>query len=265
MRWLTRIYNTLTRRLEEFEPRNEGEVKIYVCGPTVYDHSHIGHARTWIAFDMIVRYLRHKGYKVRYLVNITDIDDKIIRRANEIGEDPARLAEKFEKEFHEDIRVLGLLEADNYPRVTEHIPDIIEMIRVLISKGFAYEVEGDVYFDVKRVPDYGKLSNQSLEDLQAGARVEVDEKKRNPADFALWKRAKAAEPSWPSPWGKGRPGWHIECSVMSSKYLGDEIDIHGGGRDLIFPPSRERDRTVRGLLRQEAICEILDAYRIPND
>jgi len=235
VRWLTRIYNTLTRRLEEFEPRNEGEVKIYVCGPTVYDHSHIGHARTWIAFDMIVRYLRHKGYKVRYLVNITDIDDKIIRRANEIGEDPARLAEKFEKEFHEDIGVLGLLEADNYPRVTEHIPDIIEMIRVLISKGFAYEVEGDVYFDVTRVPDYGKLSNQSLEDLQAGARVEVDEKKRNPADFALWKRAKAAEPSWPSPWGKGRPGWHIECSAMSSKYLGDEIDIHGGGRDLIFP------------------------------
>ena len=225
----------MTRRLEEFEPRNDGEVKIYVCGPTVYDHSHIGHARTWIAFDIIVRYLRHKGYEVRYLVNITDIDYKIIRRANEIGENPARLAEKFEREFHEDIRTLGLLEADNYPRVTEHISDIIEMIKGLISKGFAYEVEGGIYFDVTRVPDYGKLSNQSLEDLQAGARVEVDEKKRDPADFALWKRAKAGEPSWPSPWGRGRPGWHIECSVMSSKYLGNEIDIHGGGRDLVFP------------------------------
>ncbi len=225
----------MTRRLEEFEPRNDGEVKIYVCGPTVYDHSHIGHARTWIAFDMIVRYLRYKGFKVRYLVNITDVDDKIIRRANEIGEDPVRLAEKFEQAFHEDIRALGLLEADSYPRVTEHIPDIVDTIRVLISKGFAYEVEGDVYFDVTRIPDYGKLSNQSLEDLQAGARVEVDEKKRNPADFALWKRAKAGEPSWPSPWGTGRPGWHIECSVMSSKYLGNQIDIHGGGRDLIFP------------------------------
>lgn len=208
---------------------------MYVCGPTVYDYSHIGHARTYIAFDTIVRYLRHIGYKVRCIVNITDVDDKIIRRANEIGEDPLKLAKKFEETFHEDMKALGLLEAERYPRVTEHITDIIEMVETLVSRGCAYEVEGNIYFDVTQVPDYGKLSNQSIEDLQAGARVEVEENKRNPMDFALWKRAKEGEPSWDSPWGKGRPGWHIECSAMSRKYLGSEIDIHGGARDLIFP------------------------------
>ena len=230
-----KIFNTLTREIEEFRPKSDKEVKKYVCGPTVYDYCHIGHARTWIAFDMIVRYLRHKGYNVKYIVNITDIDDKIIRRANEIGMDPLRLAEEYELAFHEDLEALGLLRADIYPKVSEHINDIIKMIENLISRGFAYEVEGDVYFDVTRVPDYGKLSNQSLKEIQVGARVEADKKKRNPADFALWKSAKEGEPSWTSPWGTGRPGWHIECSVMSSKYLGSEIDIHGGGRDLIFP------------------------------
>jgi cysteinyl-tRNA synthetase len=230
-----RIFNTLTREVEEFKPKSNKEVNMYVCGPTVYDYCHIGHARTWIAFDMIVRYLRHKGYNVKYIVNITDIDDKIIRRANEIGADPLRLAEEYELAFHKDLEALGLLKADTYPKVTEHINDITKMIENLISRGSAYEVEGDVYFDVTRVPDYGKLSNQSLKEMQVGARVEVDKKKRNPADFALWKSAKAGEPSWTSPWGTGRPGWHIECSVMSSKYLGSEIDIHGGGRDLIFP------------------------------
>ncbi len=229
------VYNTLTREIEEFQPRDDREVKMYVCGPTVYDYCHIGHARTWIAFDMLVRYLRHRGYKVDYVVNITDIDDKIVRRASEIGEDPLKLAKKFEEAFHEDVRTLGLLEADSYPRVTEHITDIVEMIEELVHKGYAYEVDGDVYFDVTRVTDYGKLSNQSLEDLQAGARVEVDEKKKHPADFALWKKAKEGEPSWVSLWGRGRPGWHIECSAMSSKHLGGQIDIHGGGRDLIFP------------------------------
>ena len=231
----TRIFNTLTRELEEFKTRSSKEVRMYVCGPTVYDYSHIGHARTYIAFDTVVRYLLHRGYKVRYIVNITDVDDKIIRRANEVGEDPARLAKRFEQCFREDMKALGLLEAERYPRVTEHITDIIEMIKALVSKGFAYEVKGNIYFDITRVQDYGKLSNQPIEDLQAGARVEVDKYKRNPVDFALWKKAKEGEPSWNSPWGKGRPGWHIECSAMSCKYLGNEIDIHGGARDLVFP------------------------------
>ncbi len=232
-----RLYSTLTRKKEEFVPLREGKVGIYVCGPTVYDYPHIGHARTYIAFDVLVRYLRWKGYDVTYVVNITNVDDKIISRAMELGKDPMELADEFEKIFHEDMAALGLLEADFYPRVTEHIEDIIRLIRRLVDKGCAYVSDGGVYFSVEKVRDYGKLSRQSLEDMIAGARVEVDKSKRHPMDFALWKSAKEGEEkvSWDSPWGRGRPGWHIECSAMSTKYLGETIDIHGGAVDLIFP------------------------------
>jgi cysteinyl-tRNA synthetase len=206
-----------------------------VCGPTVYDYSHIGHAKTYTAFDLITRYLKYKGYSVKYVINITDIDDKIIKRANESGMDAMDLAEKFEQVFHDDMRALGIQDADVYPTVSGHIPEIIEIIQTLLKKGFAYVVDGDVYFSVNQVEDYGKLSQQSLDTIKSGARVSVDERKKNPADFALWKQSKEGEPSWSSPWGQGRPGWHIECSAMSTKYLGQQIDIHGGGRDLIFP------------------------------
>jgi len=230
-----KVYNTLTKRIEEFEPLEDRLVKIYVCGPTVYDYTHVGHARTYIAFDVIVRYLRYKGYKVKYVVNITDIDDKIIRRARELNISPKELARKFEEEFFEDMKALGLIKADYYPRVTEHISDIIKVVRRLVEKGYAYVAGGSVYFDVTKFPDYGKLSGQTLEQIKAGARIEPDPNKRHPADFALWKKAKEGEPYWDSPWGPGRPGWHIECTVMSMKYLGEQIDIHGGGTDLIFP------------------------------
>jgi len=230
-----KVFNTLTRRMEVLKPLRDNAVGIYVCGPTVYDHSHIGHARTYIAFDVIVRYLRYKGFEVKYVVNITNIDDKIINRAKEVKEDPLKLADKFEEAFFDDVKALGIEQADVYPRVTDHIPEVIKMIQTLIEKGFAYVVNGDVYFDVRKVTDYGKLSHQSLEDVKAGARVDVSEKKRFPVDFALWKAFKSGEPSWDSPWGKGRPGWHIECSVMSMKYLGPQFDIHGGAQDLIFP------------------------------
>jgi len=221
--------------MEVFKPICDNVVGIYVCGPTVYDYSHIGHARTYIAFDVIVRYLKYKGFEVKYVVNITNIDDKIINRAKELEEDPLKLADKFEEAFFDDVKALGIEQADVYPRVTDHIPEIIKMVQTLIEKGFAYIVNGDVYFDVRKVPDYGRLSHQSLEDVKAGARVDVGKKKRFPVDFALWKSSKPAEPSWDSPWGKGRPGWHIECSVMSMKYLGPQFDIHGGAQDLIFP------------------------------
>ena len=231
-----KVYNTLTGKLEELKPLSQNNtIRIYVCGPTVYDHMHIGHARTYIAFDIIVRYLKYRGYNVKYVMNITNIDDKIIRRAKELGMNPLELATLYEKYFIEDCRRLRLLKPDIMPRVTEHISDIIEVIEKLIEKGFAYVVDGDVYFDVTKFPDYGKLSKQSLDAIKAGARVEVNERKRHPADFALWKKAKEGEPSWDSPWGKGRPGWHIECSVMSIKYLGEQFEIHGGGTDLIFP------------------------------
>ena len=231
------LYNTLTRRKEEFVPLEEGKVGIYVCGPTVYDYPHIGHARTYIAFDVLVRYLRWKGYKVTYVVNITNVDDKIIARAKELGKDPRELADDFERIFHEDMAALGLVRADFYPRVTDHIEDIIRLVEKLVEKGYAYVSRGSVYFSVEKVKDYGKLSRQSLEDMIAGARVEVDKSKRHPMDFALWKRAKEGEKdvAWDSPWGRGRPGWHIECSAMSTKYLGETLDIHGGARDLIFP------------------------------
>jgi len=220
---------------EIFTPFEKDEVGMYVCGPTVYDESHIGHARTYVSFDVILRYLRFKGYKVRYIVNITDIEDKIIIRANERGEDPITLAHRYEKSFHEDMKALGVIKAEAYPRVSDYIKDIISTVQTIIEKGYAYEVDGDIYFDIEKLDDYGKLSHQSQEALKAGARIEVDERKKNPADFTLWKRSKKNEPGWPSPWGMGRPGWHIECSVMSIKHLGEQFEIHGGGSDLLFP------------------------------
>jgi len=230
-----KVYDTMRGEVVPFKPIEEGRVGIYVCGPTVYDSSHIGHARTYIAFDIIVRYLTYRGYEVKYIVNITDIDDKIIKRAQEYNVDPMDLARKFEKSFLEDMESLNLEKALVYPRVSDHIPEVIKMVRVLMEKGYAYQVNGDVYFDVTRSSSLGKLSHQSLNEALAGARVEVDERKKNPADFALWKSSKKGEPSWESPFGKGRPGWHIECSAMSMKYLGEQFDIHGGARDLIFP------------------------------
>jgi cysteinyl-tRNA synthetase len=230
-----RVYNTLTKRKEEFRPLRDNEVRMYVCGPTVYDYTHLGHARTYIAFDVIRRYLEHRGYTVLMVMNFTDIDDKIIKRANETGEDPKELAERFLRYFLEDMKALKVKPADIYPRVTEHIEDIIEFVRKLQEKGYAYEGSDGVYFEVQRFKDYGKLSGIKLDELRKGARVEPGEGKRNPEDFALWKKAKPGEPKWSSPWGEGRPGWHIECSTMSTKYLGESFDIHGGGNDLIFP------------------------------
>ncbi len=208
---------------------------MYVCGPTVYDYPHIGHARTYMAFDALVRYLRRKDYRVTYVMNITNVDDKIINRARESGEDPQSLADKFESIFFEDMLALGISKADFHPRVTDHMDGIIDTIGRIIRNGYAYVADGDVYFSVGKVKDYGKLSHQSMKELIAGARVEPSEKKKDPMDFALWKSAKEGEPFWESPWGRGRPGWHIECSTMSSKYLGDQFDIHGGALDLIFP------------------------------
>ncbi|WP_461864316.1 cysteine--tRNA ligase [Thermococcus sp.] len=230
-----RVYNTLTKQKEEFRPLREGEVRMYVCGPTVYDYTHLGHARTYVAFDVIRRYLEHKGYMVLMVMNFTDIDDKIIRRANETGEDPKELAEKFLRYFLEDMTALKIKPADIYPRVTEHIEEIIDFVRKLEDRGYAYEGSDGVYFEVQKFGDYGKLSGIKVEELRQGARVEPGEGKKNPEDFALWKKAKPGEPKWPSPWGEGRPGWHIECSTMSTKYLGEQFDIHGGGNDLIFP------------------------------
>ena len=225
----------MSGELEVFTPFKNNEVGMYVCGPTVYDESHIGHARTYVSFDVILRYLRFKGYKVKYIVNITDIEDKIIKRANEKGEDPIELAHKYEREFHEDMKALGVIKADSYPRVSDYIKDITLMVLTLVEKGYAYEVEGDVYFNIAKLDDYGKLTHQSPEALKAGARIDIDERKKNPSDFALWKTSKKNEPGWSSPWGIGRPGWHIECSVMSIKHLGEQFEIHGGGTDLLFP------------------------------
>lgn len=230
-----RIYNTMTQRKEVFEPLREGRVTMYSCGPTVYDYFHIGNARAFVIPDCIRRYLEYKGYEVTYVQNLTDVDDKIIKRAIDEGISPEEVAARYSEAFFQDIRKLGIKEADVYPRATEHIPQIIELIKTLIEKGFAYVVGGDVFYDVTKFPDYGKLSHQAIEDLSAGARVDVDERKRNPMDFALWKNAKPGEPRWDSPWGDGRPGWHIECSAMSMAYLGESFDIHTGGQDLIFP------------------------------
>ncbi|WP_321283911.1 cysteine--tRNA ligase [uncultured Vibrio sp.] len=230
-----KIYNTLSRKKEPLRPIEEGHVKLYVCGITSYDYCHIGHARSALVFDMVVRYLRHRGYKVTFVRNFTDIDDKIIKRANEQSIDSSTLALKFINEFYTDMDALGTLRPDLEPKATEHITEMIELIRELIDKGMAYPVDGDVYFRVEKFEGYGQLSGRGLADMQAGARVEVNDRKEHPMDFVLWKGAKPGEPKWPSPWGEGRPGWHIECSAMSRKYLGETFDIHGGGKDLVFP------------------------------
>lgn len=229
------IYNTLTRKKEKFVPLEEGKVKMYVCGPTVYNYIHIGNARPAIAFDVVRRYFIYRGYEVKYISNFTDVDDKLIKAAKELGEDVPTIAERFIEAYHEDTCALGVNKADYHPRVTETIPEIIEFISGLIAKNYAYEVEGDVYFRTRSFEGYGKLSDQSIEDLRSGARIEVGQKKEDPLDFALWKAEKGGEISWDSPWGKGRPGWHIECSAMVNKYLGETIDIHAGGQDLTFP------------------------------
>jgi cysteinyl-tRNA synthetase len=227
--------NTLTRRKEPFVPLEPGKVKMYVCGPTVYNYIHIGNARPAIVFDTLRRYLQYRGYQVTFVQNITDVDDKLIRVANEEGTTVKEVADRYMAAYNEDLRALNVLPPDIQPRVMQTIPEIIRFIEGLIEKGYAYESEGDVYFRTGRFSEYGKLSHQPLDDLQAGARVEVNEKKENPLDFALWKAAKPGEISWESPWGQGRPGWHIECSAMALKFLGEQIDIHAGGSDLVFP------------------------------
>ncbi len=229
------IYNTLKRTKEPFVPLKPGSVGMYACGVTVYDLSHIGHARALVVFDVIYRYLKYRGYTVTYVRNYTDIDDKIIKRAQEEGVTYKEIAERYIQEFDYDMELLGMEKPTVSPRATDHIAEMITMIQILIDKGFAYVVDGDVYFNVGKFPAYGKLSGKNIEELNAGARIEVDERKQNPLDFALWKRSKEGEPFWECPWGRGRPGWHIECSVMSQKYLGKTFDIHGGGMDLIFP------------------------------
>jgi cysteinyl-tRNA synthetase len=229
------ILNTMSGRKETFIPQTEDQVGIYVCGPTTYNYIHLGNARPLVVFDTLRRYLQFKGYAVKYVQNFTDIDDKIIVRAREEGVDAAALSAKYVAEYFTDAGALNIRPADVHPKVSEHIPDIIELIRQLEAKGFAYAVDGDVYYRVRAFADYGKLSGRSQEEMLNGARVDVDERKEQPGDFALWKAAKPGEPAWDSPWGPGRPGWHIECSAMSTRYLGNTMDIHGGGADLIFP------------------------------
>ncbi|MFH1634672.1 MAG: cysteine--tRNA ligase [Chloroflexota bacterium] len=229
------VYNTLARKKVAFETLQPGQVSMYVCGPTVYDKAHVGHAMSAMVFDIIRRYLEHKGYEVRYVTNFTDVDDKIIQRATAEDVDPYELAERYIQEFRRHINDLNILPATVYPRATEEIDHIIEMVQGLIESGHAYEAQGDVYFFVSSDKDYGKLSGRRLEDMRSGFRIDVDQRKETPMDFALWKTSKPGEPAWDSPWGKGRPGWHIECSAMSLHHLGEQIDIHGGGNDLIFP------------------------------
>jgi cysteinyl-tRNA synthetase len=229
------IYNTLTRQKEPFVPLEEGKVKMYVCGPTVYNYIHIGNSRPVIVYDTVRRYLTYSGYDVNFVSNFTDVDDKIINTANALGEEVSELTERFIAAYFEDVSALGCQKADAHPRVTEHMDDIVDFIKVLIEKGYAYESKGDVYYRTRKFEGYGKLSHQSVDDLKIGARIETGEKKEDALDFALWKDAKPGEISWESPWGKGRPGWHIECSVMAREILGDTIDIHAGGQDLTFP------------------------------
>ena len=232
---MLKVYNTLMQQKEEFKPLQSGKVGMYVCGVTPYNYPHIGNARPFVTWDVIKRYFRKCGYEVRHIQNFTDVDDKIIRTANEQGVTWKDIADRYIDGYFEAMDALGVQHADLYPRVSDHIPDIIAMIETLVDRGYAYPLEGDVYFSVEKFPEYGKLSGRKLEDMQAGARIEVDERKHHPMDFALWKAAKPGEPYWESPWGKGRPGWHIECSTMSLKYLGKTFDFHGGGSDLIFP------------------------------
>src|SRR2546427_4270435 len=225
----------MTRTKEELVPLTPGEIRMYSCGVTVYDLSHVGHAKMMIVFDVIARYLKAAGYRVTFVRNFTDIEDKIIRRANEEGVPAREISERYIAAFRDDIAALGVQAPEVEPKATDHVPEMIALIERLVSGGYAYAVDGDVYFEVRRFPAYGKLSGKNLDELLAGARVDVDERKRDPRDFALWKAAKPDEPSWPSPWGPGRPGWHIECSAMAMRYLGESFDIHGGGEDLIFP------------------------------
>ncbi|MFH1874670.1 MAG: cysteine--tRNA ligase [Pseudomonadota bacterium] len=229
------LYNTLHNQKEEFEPLKSGKIGMYVCGITAYDSCHLGHARAAIVFDVIVRYLRFSGYDVTYIRNYTDIDDKIIKRANQENLSCQEIATRYIQEYEEDMAALGVQNPDQTPKATEHIPEMIAAIEKLIQKDLAYEVNGSIYFSVRKFAGYGKLSGKNIEELESGARIDVDETKQDPLDFALWKASKPGEPKWSSPWGEGRPGWHIECSVMSSKYLGQPFDIHGGGRDLVFP------------------------------
>ena len=230
-----KLYNTMTNKIEEFKTIEENKVKMYVCGPTVYNYIHLGNARPIVVFDTLARYFKHKGMEVEFVQNFTDVDDKIINKSIEKGISANEISEKYIKYFFEDISKLNILESVKRPKVTENMKEIIEIIQKLINNGFAYEKDGDVYFEVKKYKDYGKLSNQKIEELELGARIDVSEIKKNPLDFALWKKKKDGEPFWESPWGQGRPGWHIECSAMAKKYLGDTFDIHGGGQDLVFP------------------------------
>ncbi|SDL26858.1 cysteine--tRNA ligase [Natronincola ferrireducens] len=230
-----KLYNTLTRKKEDFLPITPGEIKMYACGPTVYNYFHIGNARTFMIFDAMRRYFEYRGYTVTFVQNFTDVDDKIIKKAYDEKISSKEVSEKYIREYFKDAESLGIHKADIHPKVTDNIEEIIAFVEKLIEKGFAYEAGGDVYFDVSKFEEYGKLSKQSLKDLRSGARVEVNEQKQDALDFVLWKAAKPSEPNWESPWGLGRPGWHIECSAMAQKYLGETIDIHGGGGDLIFP------------------------------
>lgn len=230
-----KIFNSLKRQNQEFIPIKPGEVSMYVCGPTVYNFFHIGNGRTFIVFDTIRKYLEYRGFKVKFVQNFTDIDDKMIKKANEQGITVRELGDRFIEEYYKDADALNIKRATVNPRATEYMVEIVDFVEELINKGFAYEVNGDVYFDTKKFTSYGKLSGQNIDDLQSGARINIDERKNNPMDFALWKSAKPGEPAWESPWGQGRPGWHIECSCMATKLLGDTIDIHAGGSDLIFP------------------------------
>ena len=232
---MLKVYNTLTKKKEEFKPQEPGKASMYVCGVTPYNYPHIGNARPFVTWDVIKRYLRKSGYEVKHIQNFTDMDDKIIKAANTEGVEWNVITDRYIKGYFESIDALNVQRADIYPKGKEHIPDIIAMVEKIIENGYGYVVDGDVYFSVESFPEYGKLSGRKLEDMQAGARVEVDTRKKNPMDFALWKSAKPGEPYWESPWGKGRPGWHIECSTMSLKYLGETFDFHGGGSDLIFP------------------------------
>ncbi|MDQ0160426.1 cysteine--tRNA ligase [Alkalibacillus salilacus] len=230
-----RMYNTLTRQKEDFKPIEDGKVKMYVCGPTVYNYIHVGNARPAIVFDTVRRYLDYRGYEVEYVLNFTDVDDKLIKASHELSEDVPAIAERFIQAYKEDVGALNVQEAVHHPRVTDTMDEIIDFIKGLIDKGYAYEADGDVYFKTRAFDEYGKLSHQSIDELQSGARIQVGDKKQDPLDFALWKDAKDGEIAWDSPWGEGRPGWHIECSAMAKKHLGDTIDIHAGGQDLSFP------------------------------
>ena len=231
-----KIYNTLTNKKEEFVPIEEGKVRIYVCGPTVYNFFHIGNARPFVVFDTLRRYFKYRGYDVKFVQNFTDVDDKIINRAKEEGITAPEVSEKYIKEYFDDAEALNVIKADVHPKVSEHIDDIIKFVQTLIDKGYAYEADGDVYYSTRKFADYGKLSGQNIDDLESGARIAIGEVKKDPLDFALWKaRKEESEIAWESPWGMGRPGWHIECSTMAKKHLGDTIDIHGGGQDLQFP------------------------------